>query len=729
MDVRSLRSGALGVVAIARQFGVRITADAIESALTQGNINKPKDLEKTLAGLGVTAQFRRPKFKTFQDKLYYYPCVALFKDGTARIVVNPVKKEGEPSAFTCIDPLDPVSATETLTERDFLGRWTGLIILVSKRTGVEAQDRFFDWSWFLPELLRHKWLLFVTALTSVIVHLIGLAPIVFIQISFDKVLGYGAVSTLYILAIAVIMVLIFGGILNFSRDYIINFIATSVEARLSGDLFDKLLALPAQTFQTTPASELEDTLRAASNFRAFMSRQILTNFFDAVGILIFVPIMIGYSPILAFIAIGFAVMTGLISLFGKLRERELIKGISQTEGAKARSMRESITGIETIKTFSLENRQRRDWRQISAQGIQRGTSRVLLNNMLGSINSTLQQCMTIALIFVGVILVMGGNLSAGAIIACSMLGGKIAGPIRQLITFFADLDGVNRSIELVGKTWNGATERGSTGAQHVIKGQIVLRDVTINFENKKALDAISVTIPAHGKIAVVGRSGSGRSTLLRVCQGLLYPNSGVMEVDGHNFRSLDINNYRNQVAMVDARPVFFTGTIEENLRVIRPNVSDRELEEALHLSGFSRMFKDFPDGLSTEINQFGAPLSEGNRTALSVARSLIKQPRILLFDETLASLDKLSKVWLLEKLDEIARGRTLIMATHDLRFVTNFDSIIVLESGNLSGQGTHSELLENCVPYNDLWELDRSLSRIGMTGEDETTMGNPPNAG
>ena len=589
---------------------------------------------------------------------------------------------------------------------------------------MEAQDRFFDWSWFLPELLRHKWLLFVTALTSVIVHLIGLAPIVFIQISFDKVLGYGAVSTLYILAAAVIMVLIFGGILNFSRDYIINFIATSVEARLSGDLFDKLLALQAQTYQTTPANVLEDTMRAASRFRAFMSRQILTNFFDAVGILIFVPIMIGYSPILAFIAIGFAVLTGLISLFGKLRERELIKGISQTEGARARSMRESITGIETIKTFSLENRQRRDWRQISAQVIQRSTSRVLLNNMLGSINSTLQQSMTIALIFVGVILVMGGNLSAGAIIACSMLGGKIAGPIRQLITFFADLDGVNRSIELVGKTWNGATERGSTGAQHVIKGQIVLRDVTINFENKKALDAISVTIPAHGKIAVVGGSGSGRSTLLRVCQGLLYPNSGVMEVDGHNFRSLDINNYRNQVAMVDARPVFFTGTIEENLRVVKPNISDRELEEALYLSGFSRMIKDFPDGLSTEINQFGTSLSLGNRIALSFARSLIKQPRILLLDEALANLDKTSQIWLLQKFEAIAQGRTLIWATHELQFTVNFDSIVVLESGHLAGQGTHVELLEKCDLYKELWELDKSLSRIGRVDEKTTTIGN-----
>ena len=729
MDVRSVRSGALGVIAIARQFGVRITADAIESAIAQDNIKKPKDLEKTLSGLGVTARFRRPKFRNFQDNLYYYPCVALFKDGTARIVVDPGKKEGEASTFTCIDPLDPVSDTETLTEGDFRRLWTGLIILVSKRTGIEAQDRFFGWTWFLPELLRHKWLLLITALTSVIVHLIGLAPIVFIQISFDKVLGYGATSTLYVLAAAVVLVLIFGGVLNFLRDYIINFIATSVEARLSGDLFDKLLALPAQTFQTTPASELEDTLRSASHFRAFMSRQILANFFDAIGILIFVPIMIGYSPILAFIAIGFAVATGLTSLFGKLREREMVKGINQTEGAKARSMHESIGGIETIKTFSLENRQRRNWRQVSAQAIHRGTNRTLLNNILGSISSTLQQCMTIALIFVGVILVMGGNLSAGAIIACSMLGGKISGPIRQLITFFADLDGIKHSMELVGKTWNGATERGSIGAQHVIKGEIVLRDVTINFETKKALDAISVTIPANGKIAVVGRSASGKSTLLRICQGLLFPNTGVMEVDGHNFRSLDINNYRNQVAMVDTHPIFFTGTIEENLRFIRPNISDRELEEALHLSGLSRMLKDFPDGLSTEINQFGAPLSEGNKIVLSVARSLIKQPRILLLDETLASLDKLSQVWLLEKLNEIARGRTLIMATHDLRFIANFDSIIVLESGNLSGQGTHSELVANCVPYKDLWGLDRSLSHLGTIDKDKIPMGISPNAG
>ena len=218
-----------------------------------------------------------------------------------------------------------------MAEGDFLTAWTGLLFLVAKRSGQEAQDRFFDWRWFLPELFRFKWLLLITTVISIIIHLIGLAPIIFIQVSLDKVLGYGAVSTLYILTAAVILAVIFAGVLNYARDYTINFIATSVEARLSGDLFDKLMALPAQTFQTTPANELESTLQAASSFRMFISRQILGNLFDAIGILIFAPILFGYSPILALVALSFAVLSGLLSLYGKMKEREMGKDIGQAK--------------------------------------------------------------------------------------------------------------------------------------------------------------------------------------------------------------------------------------------------------------------------------------------------------------------------------------------------------------------------------------------------------------
>ena len=717
MDARLLRSAALGIIAIARQFGVRITADTIDNAIERGNLNNPDQLENSLSALGVTTQLRRVKPKDLQNKSYYYPCVALLKDGSSRIVASYTTDDNHLPVFICIDPLDPSSASETIGEGEFLAAWSGLLFLVAKRTGQEAQDRFFDWRWFLPELFRYKWLLLITTVVSVIIHLIGLAPIVFIQVSLDKVLGYGAISTLYILTAAVILAVIFGGILNYARDYTINFIATSVEARLSGDLFDKIIALPAQTFQTTPANELESTMQAASSFRMFISRQILGNVFDAIGILIFLPILIGYSPILALVAFSFAILSGLLSLYGKMRERELGKDVGQAQGARSRTMRESIIGIETIKAFSLEGIQRRDWRQISSQTINRDVKRSVLNNIIGSFSSTLQQSMTICVVFVGVILVMGGNLSAGAIISCNMLGGRLTAPIRQLITFFADLDGFRSNLELVAKTWNGQSERGTAGSQHVIRGEFVFRDVTVNFNNIKALDELSVAIPARGKVAVVGPSASGKTTMLRMIQGLLYPNAGVMEIDGHNFRSLDINNYRNQVATVDANPVFFTCSIEENLRWVRPNVSDRELEEALNLSGLSQMMKDLPDGLSTDISQNGAPLSQGTRTCLAIARCLISQPRVLLLDEGFTTLDKSSQAWLLEKLDEIARGRTVIMATHDLRFTAKFDTIIVLESGVLAGQGKHHELLANCPLYKNLWDLDLSLSQIKLADE------------
>ena len=714
MDARALRSAALGIIAIARQFGVRITADTIDSAIERGTLKNPNQLENALSALGMATQLRRINPKDLQNKSYYYPCVALFKDGTSRIVTNHTTGKDQLPAFICIDPLDPSSTAETISENEFLAAWSGLVFLVSKRTGQQAQDRFFDWHWFLPELFRYRWLLLITTLISIIIHLIGLAPIVFIQISLDKVLGYSATSTLYILTAAVILAILFGGILNYSRDYTINFISTSVEARLSGDLFDKIVALPAQIFQTTPANELESTMQAASGFRVFVSRQILTNLFDAIGILIFTPILIGYSPILALVAISFAVLSGLLSLYGKMRERDLGRDINQAEGARIRTMRESITGIETIKIFSLENVQRRDWRQISSKTINKNIKRSILNNIIGSINSTLQQSMTICLVFVGVILVMEGNLSAGAIISCNMLGGRITAPMRQLITFFADLEGFRRNLELVAKTWNGSSERGTTGSQHVIRGEFAFRDVTVNFNNKKALDELTLTIPARGKVAIIGPSAAGKTTMLRMIQGLLYPNTGVMEVDGRNFRSLDINNYRNQVATVDSNSVFFTCSIEENLRAVKPNVSDRELEEALYLSGLSPMLKDLPDGLSTEISQNGAPLSQGTRTCLAIARCLISQPRVLLLDEALTTLDKSSQVWILDKLDEVSRGKTLILATHDLRFTAEFDTIIVLENGMLMGQGKHDELLVNCPLYKQLWNLDLSLSQTKM---------------
>ena len=199
-------------------------------------------------------------------------------------------------------------------------------------------------------------------------------------------------------------------------------------------------------------------------------------------------------------------------------------------------------------------------------------------------------------------------------------------------------------MDAVSGIWNGQSERVGTGLPYLIRGGLELRDVTVNFGDKPAIKDISVSIEARSKVAIVGASGCGKTSLLRLFQGFLRPNAGVMEIDGQNYLHIDLGSYRSQVSMVSNEPVFFGATIEENLRIVRPNISEREFSEILEITNLGVVLEKLDDGISTDINQFGLPLSQGNRVTLAIARALISEPKVLLIDEALSSLDKASQV-------------------------------------------------------------------------------------
>ena len=244
----------------------------------------------------------------------------------------------------------------------------------------------------------------------------------------------------------------------------------------------------------------------------------------------------------------------------------------------------------------------------------------------------------------------------------NMLGGKLVAPVTALFTFFADLNGFKSTIDSVGESWNGPTERVGAGNEIVIKGEVVCKDVIVKFENSNALNGLTLKVPARSKVAVVGPSGSGKTTFLRLCQGFLRPNTGLMEIDGQNIRYLSLDNYRSQNTLIDGKPVFFGATIEENLRKVQPNISEREFQEILEISGLQKVLEQLPEGISTEINQFGMPLSQGDRVTLALARGLIAMPRILLIDEALANLDKSTQISFFENFSKISELKTVIMA-------------------------------------------------------------------
>ncbi len=712
MNSKTLRSLSLSAIALSRQFGVRITVEQLEKKISQGQIKSEKELKSTLKEQGVKVQRLKPSLKTLIERSYYFPCVALLRDGSARILISCKSNAKNVVEFQSIDPLDPTNKINVETETEFKRSWAGSVYLISSETGIASQDRIFDWTWFIPELYRFKGLLALTFIAAILTAILGLAPIVFIQISLDKVLNFGAVSTLYILVMGVCAALIFNGILGYVRDYVINFISTSIEARLSGDIFDKVMAMPAATFQTGSSSEFEALLQASGKIKSFISTQVLKTIFDATTIIVFLPVLFGYSPVLALIVTFFSMTIGAITLFGRWRQKEAGKITGPLEASKRRVIQSSIAGVETIKAFSLEASQRREWRKVSSRSIRQSVQGQISNMIITNVNATLTQLMTVAIVTTGVLLVLNSGLSAGAIISCNMLGGKLVSPFTSFFTFFSDLNNFKSTLDSVGKSWNGPNERVGSGNEVVVKGELVCKDVIVKFENTNALDGLNLNISAKAKVAVVGPSGSGKTTFLRLCQGFLRPNSGSMEIDGQNIRYLSLDNYRSQNTLIDGKPVFFGATIEENLRKVQPGISEREFQEILEISGLQKVLEQLPEGISTEINQFGMPLSQGDRVTLALARGLMSGPRILLLDEALANLDKSGQISFFENFGKISELKTVIMATHDLRSTAHFEQIIVLDKGAVVGQGTHDELLKTCPLYQDLWTMEQKLTGI-----------------
>ena len=706
-----LRSVSVGSCLLARQYGFNVTLDAVESKFESGDLNDFSDLKSFFNASGVEINLLKISKKDLEKRSYIFPSIAIL-NGENAVIITSLKRDADGILkVQYIDPIDPTGSIEELKVDTFLDQWTSRLVTVSRYTGHFSKDKFFDMSWFYPEFYRFRWVLVLTFFISLLLHTLSLSPIIYIQITLDKVLGYGATETLYVLTAGVVLTLIFSGILGFVKDYIIQHISIIIEARISGDLFDKMLELPLGKFQTMGSSDLEQTISAGSSIRTIVDRQILNNIFEAAGLLVFVPVLIGYSPILAGIVLLFSIVSALIGLFLRRTESDLTAVFSSESLKRNQTLRETITGIDAVKVFSLESSQRKDWRHNTASAITAYSGRHKISNLNSALQNVFQQLMTVAIIFAGVMLVLSGALSAGAIISCNMLGAKVVGPIKQMVMFVAELSVFRDVVNQVAELWNAPSERSGVGGQKIVRGNLEFSNVNILFDNALALENLSCNLSEGTSVGVVGPAGCGKTTFLRLIQGLLRPNTGVFTIDGVSYANLNIENYRSQVALISQGATYFSGTIESNLRRARPNISEREFQDALNWSGLNNIMDQFPEGLSTIIDQNASGISSSHRIIISLARALVSNPRILLFDEVFSNVDKALCKHILLNLENISRGRTFIMATHDIGLLTNFDKIVVLDGGTVIETGSHNELLEKSDVYRDLYNLDVEVSR------------------
>ena len=700
-----------------RRHGVYINREEVEKKFPEGDPPKTtRELNSFLADKKLEASPINISIDDFKDKNFVFPCAVPLMNGESIIALSVLKKE-EDYFIKFLDPLDPQARQQEVGIDEFEKLWKNIVISVNALRGIESKERPFDLKWFLPELWKCRYLLLCAFIISILLNILSFTPIIFIQIALDKVVGYKAVSTLYVLTAGVVVALLFNAIVGFVRDYIFNYIGDILESRIATDIFDKLLGLPLIQVQGDNIIKFNGSMQSITALRNTVVMRVFKTVFDLTAVLVFVPVMFAYNFLMGIIVLGFAILMGLNKIIFNNIAGKSPEILSEVENSKSSLIRETLHGMTMLKEFEEEESERKNWRKSAAASIILRSKKNQVNSTSTEINGFLQNAMTIAIIFTGVQLVFSGDLSAGSIIAINMVAGKLTSPIIAAITLFGDRNQLFVLISHIGDIWNKGKEQMGAGVHSAISGKYTFDNISMNFGDVKALNKLSFELTPKSKVGVVGPTGAGKSTLLNMIAGTYRPTEGRMDIDGVGISQYDLSYYRSQVMLLGKNPIFFKGTIEDNMSRVTHNIGKNELAHIFALTGFDEHLQKLPEGIHTKIDENATQLAGGAASLLALSRALLANPKVLLLDEFADSLDIDTRIKLQDNFSTIASDRTLVDAqnviSHELDSISNYDKIIVLDRGKVVGQGKHEQLIINCEVYRQMLEKEKKLSAIG----------------
>ena len=700
-----------------RRHGVYINREEVEKKFPEGDPPKTtRELNSFLADKKLIASPINISIDDFKDKNFVFPCAVPLMNGESIIALSVLKKE-EDYFIKFLDPLDPQARQQEVGIEEFKELWKNIVISVNAQRGGESKERPFDLKWFLPELWKCRYLLLCAFIISIMLNILSFTPIIFIQISLDKVVGYKAVSTLYVLTAGVAVALLFIAIVGFVREYIFNYIGDILESRIATDIFDKLLGLPLIQVQGDNINKFNTSMQSITALRNTIVMRVFKSVFDLTAVLVFVPVMFAYNFLMGLIVLGFAILMGVNKIIFNNIAGKSPEILGEVENSKSSLIRETLHGMTMLKEFEEEESERKNWRKSAAASIILRSKKSQVNSTSTEINGFLQNAMTIAIIFTGVQLVFSGDLSAGSIIAINMVAGKLTSPIIAAITLFGDRNQLFVLISHIGDIWNKGKEQMGAGVHTAISGKYLFDNISMNFGEVKALNKVSFELAPKSKVGVVGPTGAGKSTLLNMIAGTYRPTEGRMDIDGVGMNQYDLSYYRSQVMLLDKKPIFFKGTIEDNMSRVTHNIGKNELAHIFALTGFDEHLQKLPEGIHTKIDENATQLAGGAASLLALSRALLANPKVLLLDEFADSLDIDTRIKLQDNFSTIASDRTVVDAqnviSHELDSISSYDQIIVLDRGKVVGQGKHEDLINTCDTYRLMLEKEKKLSEIG----------------
>jgi subfamily B ATP-binding cassette protein HlyB/CyaB len=596
---------------------------------------------------------------------------------------------------------DPVTGQGLIQATDLPG-WSEegkLDVLCIERSAKTPKKRF-GLNWFIPALQEHKGVLAQVLIASFFVQLFGLLNPLLIQQIIDAVISQGNVSTLNVLGTLLVAMGLAQAVLSALRTYLFSDTTNRIDISLGSTIIDHLLRLPLGYFADRPVGEVSSRLNELEKIRRFLTGTALTVVLDAVFAVIYIAVMLLYSVQLTFWALGVVPLFVGVTFVSAPVIRKQLRDQAQANARVQSHLVETLSGMETVKGQSMEIHSRWRWQQLYGSQIQSGFRNVVTSTAAGSASQFLEQLSGLVVLWIGASLVLKGQLTLGQLIAFRILASYVTSPLLRMANLWQSFQETALSLERLADIVDHPQELEITGEQKPpippIQGKVEYSSVSFRFTEQGPLQLsnVSFAIEPGSFVGVVGSSGSGKSTTLKLLTRLYEPLEGVIRIDGNDISKIDLYSLRAQIGVVPQDSLLFDGTVLSNIALTRPDASFEEVVLAAQVACAHEFIQSMPSGYSSSVGERGAGLSGGQRQRMAIARMVLRRPRLLVLDEATSALDVDTERQLTSNLMQLYRDSTVFFITHRLASLKQADLILVMDQGALVEQGTHEELMK-----------------------------------
>lgn len=651
----------------------------------------PKSAVSALSHVGFEAGFGRMQIKKLRSS--HCPAIGFFRNGEA-VVVHAIGEDGQIVLRRFVSAKLPFTE-ESWAAQELDGLLQPFFILARPVHKASKPKGRNDWFW--GSLRQGKWLYVQVLIAAAMTNFLGLSTSLFIMVVYDRVVPNEAIESLIALTIGVLIALGFDFMIKTLRAQFVDRAGKRSDARMSRLIFDKLLHLRLDR-RTQKSGAMASIVREFDTLREFFTSATLVAIVDLPFIFFFIwiiSLIAGPLALVPLIAVPLVIIAGLgIQPF----LARITQGSMQSNMSKQSVLVETLNGLETVQATGSGRLMRRRFEEASDAQSDLGLKSRMLSNFAINSAASIQQLAQIATIFYGVFLIQAGTITMGAMIAAVILGGRALAPLSQLASAMSRANGAReayRSLSAVMNTPDGELEevRARLSRPH-LTGDIELKCVSYRFAGSDSpiLKDISLKIPAGQKVAIVGRMGSGKSTLSRLISGLIEPSEGAVLIDGVDLRQIDKSDVRRNIGVMLQETWLFSGSVKENLQMGFYEYDDAHILNISRVSGVDDFVAGHPQGYDMELRERGEGLSGGQRQSINLARALLHEPNLLILDEPTSSMDTATEKAVIGRLKAWVEGRTLVMVTHRNTLLELADRVLVMDRGTLVADTTPDQI-------------------------------------